>query len=210
MITIDTSRAEKLIDHLTDIVDLQPFDNSDRLLLSRTLAITSLHFAASARALCIDDLALGAATVLRSQFEALVRSVWVFYCATDSQVEKLSSALSVASQQANKNIPQVAEMLASLEKITQLNQLLVSLKEFKDSSWLPLNSFVHSGIHAVHWTKWEPPPKLLEQMFRSSNGLTVIAFQSLAILTGRPPLQKEVIAACATFASCLPEPRRST
>ena len=210
MATIDISRAEKLIDHLADIVDFPPFDNSERLLLSRTLAITSLHFAASARTLCNNDLALGVATVLRSQFEALVRSVWVFYCASDTQVEKLSSALSAASQQANKNIPMVAEMLANLEEKTHLSMLLISLKEFKDSSWQPLNSFVHSGIHAIHWTKWEPPPKLLEQMFRSSNGLTIIAFQSLAILTGHPTLQKDVIAACATFSSCLPDARVST
>jgi hypothetical protein len=192
MVTIDISLAEQLIDHLADIVDFPPYDNSKRLLLSRTLAITSLHFAASARTLCNNDLALGAATVLRSQFEALVRSVWVFYCASDTQVEKLSSVLSAASQQSNKNIPMVAEMLANLEEKTNLGMLLISLKEFKDSSWQPLNSFVHSGIHAIHWTKWEPPSKLLEQMFRSSNGLTIIAFQSLAILTGHPTLQKDV------------------
>ena len=210
MVTIDISRTEELIGHLAEIVDLPPYDNSDRLLLSRTLAITSLHFAASARALCNDGLALGAATVLRSQFEALVRSVWVFYCATDKQVENLSSALSVASQQANKNIPMASEMLAGLEKKTQLSMLLISLKEFKDSSWQPLNSFVHSGTHAIHWTKFEPPPKLLEQIFRSSNGLTIIAFQSLAILTGHPTLQKDVITACATFSSCLPDARGST
>ncbi len=209
MLAIDMRMVEKLIDHLTDIVDLPPYDSSERLMLSRVLAITSLHFAASTRTLCGANLTLGTATVLRSQFEAVVRSVWAFYCATDTQVEKLSSDLSVASQQANKNIPQVAEMLASLENKTQLSQLLISLKEFKDSSWHPLNSFVHSGIHAVHWTKCEPPPKLLEQMFRSSNGLTVVAFQSLAILTGRPTLQKEVIAACAAFSNCLPERRGS-
>lgn len=210
MAKIDIAKAEDLINHLADIVDIPPYDHSARLLLSRTLAITSLHFSASARTLCNNELALGAATVLRSQFEAVVRSVWIFYCATDSQVENLSSALSVESQQANKNIPHVAEMLANLEKKTQLNNLLVSLKEFKDGSWQPLNSFVHSGIHAVHWTKWEPPKKLLEQMFRSSSGLAVIAFQNLAILTGNQALQKDVIAMCATFSDCLPEPRAST
>lgn len=204
---MDTTRANELFTHLADVVDLPPYDLSDRLLLSRTLAVVSLHFAASVRCLCESSLALGAATALRSQFEAVVRSVWAFHRANDRQVQNLSSDLSVESQQATKNIPQVTEMLGELEKAPQLANLLISLKEFKDSSWQPLNSFVHSGIHAIHWAKFEPPPELLEQIFLGSNALTTLAFQHLAILTGQPGLQAEVIAVCTTYSSCLPSPR---
>ena len=78
-VQMDARRAEELLIHLADIVDLPPFDQSERLLLSRTLAVTSLHYAASVRALCANHLAHGAAVVLRSQFEGLVRSVWVYH-----------------------------------------------------------------------------------------------------------------------------------
>lgn len=204
---MDTTRAEELLSHLADVVDFPPYDASERLILSRTLAITSLHFAASVRHLCESHLALGAAAVLRSQFEALLRGIWAFHRASEGQVEKLSSHLSMESQQATKNIPQAAEMLGEIEKVPQLANLLISLREFKDSSWLPLNSFVHSGIHAIHWTRFEPPQALLDQMFRSSNGLAVLACQHLAILTGQHGLQSEVISVCATYSSCLPLPR---
>ena len=100
---MDTTRAEELLSYLADVVDLPPFDESERLLLSRTLAITSLHFAASVRRLCESHLPLGAAAALRSQFEALVRGVWSFHRASEGQVEKLSSDLSLESQQATKN-----------------------------------------------------------------------------------------------------------
>lgn len=204
---MDIARAEELIGHLTDVVDLPPYEASDRIMLSRTLAITSLHFAASVRHLCDSRLALGSAAVLRSQFEALLRGVWTLHCASDLQVKKLSSHLSTESQQATKNIPQVAEMIGAIEKVPALANLLISLREFKDSSWLPLNSFVHSGIHAVHWTRFEPPQALLYQMFRSSNGLAVLAFQHLGILTGKPGLQSEVLSVCAPYSSCLPSAR---
>ncbi len=150
---------------------------------------------------------MGAAVVLRSQFEALVRSVWVHHQATDSQVDKLSQELSIESQQANKNIPHVAEMLADLEKHESLRNLLISLNEFKGSAWQPLNSFVHSGIHAIYWTKWQPPINFIEQIFRNSNGLAVLAYQNLAILTGQPLMQRKIIAATAAFSSCLPARR---
>lgn len=201
---MDTTRAEELLSHLADVVDLPPYDESGRLQVSRTLAITSLHFAASVRHLCESHLALGAAAVLRSQFEALLRGIWAFHRASEGQVEKLSSHLSVESQQATKNFPQAAEMLGEIDKVPQLESLLISLHEFKDSSWLPLNSFVHSGIHAVHWTRFEPPKALLDQMFCSSNGLAVLACQHLAILTGQPGLQSKVISACAAYSDCLP------
>ncbi len=204
---MDTTRAEELLGHLADVVDFPSLESSERLTLSRTLAVTSLHFAAAVRQLCDSHLALGSAAVLRSQFEALLRAVWTLHCASDLQIEKLSSHLTTESQQATKNIPQAAEMIGAIEKVPHLGNLMISFREFKDSSWLPLNSFVHSGIHAVHWTRFEPPLGLLEQMFRSSNGLAVLAFQHLAILTGKPGLQSEVISVCAPYSSCLPSLR---
>ena len=79
-----------------------------------------------------------------------------------------------------------------------------------ESSWLTLNSFVRSGIHAVHWTRHDVPPQLSDQIFRTSNGLAIIAFQSIGILTGRSGVQSELIAATASFSSCLPKCREST
>src|SRR5690606_6842483 len=115
-----------------------------------------------------------------------------------------SSHLSAESQQATKNFPQAAEMLGEIDEVPQLENLVISLHEFKNSSWFPLNSFVHSGIHAVHWTRFEPPKALLDQIFRSSNGLAVLACQHLAILTGQPGLQSKVVSMCAAYSSCLP------
>lgn len=205
--SIDLIRSEELLDAMASIVDHPLAYDSPRVKLSETLAVSSLQFAAAARVLCAGGLLLGASATLRSQFEALVRSVWVFYRATEAQINRLSADLNIETQQASKNIPQVNEMLVELEKIPQLRNLLISLNEFKSSSWLPLNSFVHSGIHAVHWTKHGAPPQLLDTIFRSSNGLALLAFMGLGILTGRPNVQSELIIASLSFSSILPKPR---
>ncbi len=204
---MDLNSAEKLMNVLAKIVDYPLYDDSPRIRLSAILAVSSLQFAEAVRVLCDQGLLLGAGTTLRSQFEAIVRSVWALHRATDRQVEKLLADLSPEAQQASKNIPMVNEMLVELEKMPQLNNLLISLNEFKQSSWLPLNSFVHSGIHAVHWTKHGVPPQLLDNIFRSSNVVAVAAFQSLGILTGRSNVQSELFAATANFESVLPKHR---
>jgi len=201
--------AEKLFNELADIVDYPLFEDSPRVNLSATLAVSSMQFAAAVRILCAENLLLGASATLRSQFESLVRSVWVLHRATDIQVEKLSTELNLESQQASKNIPLANEMMIELEKFPHLKNLLVSLKEFKESSWLPLNSFVHAGIHAVHWTKNEPPPQLVEQLFQISNALSLLAFQNIGILTGRPGIQSEIIAVTACYSSCFPKHREN-
>lgn len=203
---MDLNRAEQLFDALASIVDY-PLCDQPRDRLSATLAVSSLQFAAAARVLCVEGLLLGSSVTLRSQFEALLRSIWVFHKATDSQIERLSADLNLETQQASKNIPMANEMLLELEKIPVLKNLIIPLNEFKSSSWLPLNSYVHSGIHAVHWTKHGAPPQLLDTNFRASNGLSVLAFMAIGILTRRPNLQSEIIATSLNFSTVLPRLR---
>ena len=204
---MDYIKTEQLFARLSEVVDHPIYNADTRTKLALTLAISSMQFSDAVRLLCSQGLILGIGTTLRSQYEALVRSVWVLYCATALQVEKLDTVLNAESQQASKNIPSVHEMLGELEKIPQIQNLLISFHEFKDSSWLPLNSFVHSGIHAVFWTKHKAPPELIEQLFRISNGLNVIAFQGMGILTGIPTIQKEIFSVIVHYSDCLPKPR---
>ncbi len=204
---MDFIKTEQLFERLSEVVDHTIYNGDTRTKLSLTLAISSMQFSDAVRLLCSQGLILGIGATLRSQYEALVRSVWVLYCATDLQVEKLDAVLNTESQQASKNIPTVNVMLGELDNIPQIKNLLISFHEFKDSSWLPLNSFVHSGIHAVFWTKHKAPPELIEQLFRISNGLNIIAFQEMGILTGRQNIQKEIFSVIAHYSDCLPKPR---
>ncbi|HRH79179.1 MAG TPA: hypothetical protein PK129_17690, partial [Cellvibrionaceae bacterium] len=99
---MDLKRAEILQDALASIVDYPLLQESPKVKLSATLTIGSLQFAAAVRVLCGSGLLLGASATLRSQFEAIIRSVWVLYRATDNQIERLSANLSLEAQQASK------------------------------------------------------------------------------------------------------------
>ena len=204
---MDYIKTDQLFSRLRDVVDHPVYDADTRKNLALTLAVSSMQFSDAVRLLCSQGLILGIGATLRSQYEALVRSVWVLYCATDLQVEKLDAFLNAESQQASKNIPSVNAMRGELDKIPQIENLLISFHEFKESSWLPLNSSVHSGIHAVFWTKYQAPPELIEQLFRISNGLNVIAFQEMGILTGVPNIQNKIFSVIAHYSDCLPKPR---
>lgn len=209
--SIDTDRADKLFHVLGEIVDHPLFDDSPRVVLSATLSVTSLDLGASVRTLCASDQMIGANVCLRSQFEALIRSVWALHRATDLQVEKLSAQqLTLDTQQGAKSIPLAAEMLEELGKIPHLAQLTSALNEFKSGAWQPLNSYVHAGLYAVLHTRFGGPPSLFNQIFRISNGFGMLAFNNLGILTGISGIQAEIRAATASFSSVLPDYRNDT
>ena len=204
--SIDIERAHELIGVLENVVDHPFFEDSERLRLSVVLAQSSFEFAFSVRLLCASDQLLGASACLRSQLEALIRSVWAFHLATDSEIELLSKDdLSLETQQQARSIPQANKMLEELLKLPNLHGFTSAIREFRDCAWHPLNSFVHSGIHAIHRTKFGAPPQLIQQTFRISNGFCFLAYNHLGILTGIPGIQNELFASTACFSSVLPD-----
>ncbi len=107
-------------------------------------------------------------------------------------------------------MPQASEMLLDVENLPHLKPLTMALREFRDCAWQPLNSFVHSGIHAVHRTRFGAPPQLIDQTFRISNGFCMLAYNHLAVLTGVPGIQKQIMAATVRFPSVLPDQQAGT
>lgn len=135
----------------TDIVNLSEAfypDNSKRVESGRILSYVSIEHGQSLKALIEIGNFTSALGVLRLQYEALVRAMWVIYAATDAWVEKISAELTADSaKQANK-IPMLTEMLEQLKDKAPL-EAIGMLHEFKEYSWKPLSSFVHGGIHVV-------------------------------------------------------------
>ena len=204
---MDFNRSHQLFSNLFVAVSYPLYDDSPRTKLSKDLALVTINLVGSIHVLCSEKQFTGAGILLRSQYESFVRSVWAYYCASDIQVEKLSSNLTLESLQATKNIPLVAEMLTQLEKSPMVAGLLPSLHEFKQSSWLPLNSLVHGGLFSIHGTLNDYEPKRLETIFLNANGITLLAFIQLGLLTRIEGIQQRIYSIAADFEDCLP-PRR--
>lgn len=200
------SRSAELESKLLEFLGLVPFDDSERIMASRVMCSIAFEHAESAKMLISAGNLTSATGLVRLQYEALVRAMWLLYAASDIAVSKLTSELTQETADRANKLPMLSEMLEKLQgKAPQdaVNMLL----EFKEYSWKPLSSFIHGGIHAVHRHSKGYPPPLLEQMLRTSNGVSVMVGMLLVILHGRdeqrgkiPEMQKE-------FADCLPDTR---
>lgn len=198
------SRSAELERNLLEFLVLPPFDDSQRIMVSRVMCSIAFEYAESAKMLISAGNLTSATGLVRLQYEALVRAMWLLYAATDTDVLKLTSELTQETANKANKLPMLSEMLEKLQGKSP-QEPLDMLREFKEYSWKPLSSFIHGGLHAIHRHSKGYPLPLLEQMVRISNGVSLMVGMLLVILHGGgeqvgkiPRIQRE-------FADCLPD-----
>ena len=182
----------------------QTSDGSNRTSASFAACSVSLEHARSLRTLIREGFPTSAISLMRLQYEALTRSVWLLYAASDTAVEKLQMPLTSPAEKAVNKLPMVADMLTAIDgkapaAATQM------LTQFKDVTAGALNSFVHGGIHPLHRQAEGYPLPLLIQVVRASNGLFTMSGMMFAILSGNTDLAKRMSGIQPAFMDCLPE-----
>lgn len=197
------SQSSQLVSCLEVAFELPPFGNDARFRTCVVAGSLALEHGEGVRTLIEQQLDVSAAIVLRAQYEATLRSVWVCYAASDEEVFLLASGLSPEAERQAKGLPQAADMLSALEGKAP-TPALQALRNFRTHSWAALNSFVHAGLHPLDRHENGLPWPVIEGALRSSNGLSVVAAMQCAVATGSQLLVNEIGKAQARFAACLP------
>ncbi|MEZ5460199.1 hypothetical protein [Dokdonella sp.] len=197
--------SDDLAEELLALIDLPLFDDSPRIQSSDAACSLSLEHWTSTKKLLRHGLLSSAAVVHRAQFEALARSIWLLYAASENQLSKLIATLSLESEQAAKNLPQTSEMMQALATKAP-PQAYDALSRFKENSWKALNSYVHAGIHSIRRHDDGYPVRLIHDVLRNANGLAVVSCMQAAVLSGRQPLQHNILATATRRPSCMPPP----
>lgn len=197
--------SDALAGELQAVIDMPLLDESVKIRTSDVACSLALEHWHSARALLRAGLLPSALVVHRAQFEALVRSIWIAYAATDDHISKLTSTLSLESEQAAKNMPQVADMMQDLAKKGP-PRAHEALARFKDNSWKALNSYAHAGIHPIRRHDEGYPVKLLHDVLRNANGLAVMTCMQAVVLSGQQPLQRTLLELTGKRPGIMPPP----
>lgn len=201
-------RSDELHDALLRRLDGAEFDPTPRGEASLTMCAVALEHSLSLRALMALGLPTSAVSLMRLQFEAVTRAMWLIYAASDGAVAKLMATLTTENELAAKNLPSASEMIEQIGKRVgervpaAAHQMLV---RFKDVSWHAMNSFVHGGIHPLRRQADGFPVHLALQILRNSNGLTTMTGMTLAILKGDEAIAKSMSQIQPEFADCLPD-----
>lgn len=84
-------KSDLLVEPLKNLIDIPLLDNSSRIRTGDVACSLSFEHWYSVRALLECGLLPSSLVVHRAQFEALVRSIWITYAASDDHINKLSS-----------------------------------------------------------------------------------------------------------------------
>ncbi|WP_298429875.1 hypothetical protein [Ottowia sp.] len=201
-------RSNALHERLNELLDDAEFDGSPRGASTLGMCQVAMEHATSMRALMALRLPTSAVSLMRLQFEALTRAMWLLYTASDTAIDKLLAPLTLESEQAAKNLPGASEMIEQIGKRVGQGAPAAAhqmLAHFKDVTWHAMNSFVHGGIHPLRRSADGFPVDLALQVLRSSNGLTTMTGMTMAVLTGDEAVAKPVSKIQPAFADCLPE-----
>ena len=144
-------------------------------------------------------------SLMRPQYESLVRGIWLLHAASDSWVEKLGEPLTLdTAKRANEGL-MLAEMLEELEKSSTAPRPIVDqLKEYRDVTWKALNSYAHGGLHPLSRTLACYPAQLTYDVVRNSNAVVALATQLVSILSGDPRNMEPVRKFHVEYSNCLP------
>lgn len=192
---------------LVAFLDIGLFDDSNRSTVTRTVCSISLEYANSARILIEAGNFTSAIGLMRLQYEAIVRAVWLLYAASDTAVSKLAVELTAENEQKASNIPILSLMLKQINDKAP-KQAAQMLNEFKGVSGKAMNSFVHCGIHAVNRHDSGYPIHIIIQTLQNSNALSIMAGMLLGILSGDKKAAIEIGNIQRIYKDCLP-PLRS-
>lgn len=200
-------RSEELQATLLRLLEDAEYEGSRRTEGCLTSCSLAMEHATSLRALMTMGLATSAAGLMRLQFEALTRAMWLLYAASDAAIEKLLAPLNVENEQIAKNLPSVNEMIDQIGKQVPARAPAAAhqmLSTFKETSWHAMNSFVHGGIHSLRRHADGFPVNLAIGVLRNSNALGTMTAMTLAVLTGDEAITNPVQRVQIDFADCLP------
>jgi hypothetical protein len=140
-------KSEALNSEFSRIFEYGPADESKRVIASWLMCSIASEHASSVRQLAMCGNYTSAICIIRSQFEALTRGMWLIYAASDLNIENTMKTLSELSNRADQK-PNNAQMIKALDGKASAQAVLM-LNEFRDVQWKVLNSYVHGGIHPL-------------------------------------------------------------
>ena len=195
-------KSEALNSEFSRIFDYGPADDSNRIVASWIMCSVALEHSVSVRQLAMNGNYTSAICLCRSQFEAITRATWLFYAASDKKTDNTMADAKTLSNTAEQK-PSNEDMIKAM-KGKAPEQAFLMFSEFRDVQWRPLNSYVHSGIHALQRHGAGYPDQLIKEIIKSSNGLLTMTAMMAAILTGNQMITKDITKIQRRHEECLP------
>jgi hypothetical protein len=195
-------RSECLNRDLSAAFEHGPVNGSKRVNSSWGMCLIATEHANSLRQLVKCGNYTSATCILRLQFEALTRAIWLFYSASDQRVENMFYNLVRLSKHAEQQ-PNNADMIKSLFGVAPSSTILLVV-EFRNMKWKELRSYVHAGIQAFQHHSDGYPSQFVVETIKYSNALLLTTAKTTGVLSGQDSSKKDILLIQNKYMDCFP------
>jgi hypothetical protein len=195
-------RSLELLHSLKSVLEDCEFDDSVRPFHVLATCDLAIEHGVSICVLVESGNLASANVLLRTQFEAVARALWMSICAEIDWFEIYSEQTRAAPLKLPKCLPAVDKALMQLNQ--QASHIAGQLLAIKAAAWDALNSFVHSGaVPAAMQQRGYMPNEAIGTVC-NANGLTTMAFANMAMLAQDAARMKRLSELQLEFHDCLP------
>lgn len=131
-------QSENLIHWLDRLIEGLSIPSNDRAKIATSCLDVALEHYKSIVLTTTVSFHGSAFALVRLEFEAYIRGVWLLYCASDDELERFKE---------DKLDKSFGDMIADLEALEAFNVGVLS--KIKRESWQAMNSFSHTGLFQV-------------------------------------------------------------
>lgn len=176
---------------------------SQRLVICMAFCKAAQEHAISQRVLIGAGLHGTALSLIRLQFETVVRAAWVLHGAKDDWLLKFSTPVLADDLNEPHLGPPISSMLDAIaphapQAVSEFRRLNTTMKI--------MHSFVHGGVHLVVHALRSYPPEKLVAVLQNRNLLSLMLTNVIVIASQKPELKGTVGRLGATHARCMPPP----
>lgn len=195
-------RSMELQDSLRSVLEGTGFDDSVGTFHVLATCDLAIEHGLSICVLVESGSLSSANVLLRTQFEAIARALWMSVCADNEWYGSYVEQTRATPLKLPKCLPTVDRALKELNQ--QAPHIAGQLVAIKAAAWDALNSFVHSGaVPAAMQQRGYMPFEAISTVC-NANGLTTMAFANMAMLAQDPARMKQLSALQFEFHDCLP------
>lgn len=165
---------------------------------------SAVEHAIAQRILIEAGLSGTALSLIRLQFEAVVRATWILLAAKDDWLVKFSAPVPDGDLSEPQMGPPIPSMIDAIGSVAA--QAGAELKRL-DGTIKVMHSFVHGGVHlVVHALRGYPPEKLMA-VLQNRNLLLLMLVNVIVIASQDPRLHGSVSRLAAKHGGCMPPTR---
>lgn len=152
-------------------------DRLIRSVLTKSLSGISFEHSNSIIHLMVVNNYTTAVSLLRLQYEAVARAMWIHFAAKDTFLAKYAAPTDI--KKLPPDFPTITEMIEHISSgsVKGPGEMLSS---FKEVTWSGMNSYVHNGFLPIERFINGYPEALLIQIVESSNALNIMIAMVLA------------------------------